>query len=99
MATTGAEVSENATALFVDTNVLVYANVIEAPQHQGLLTRPKTATHSYHEQQPFAITRAAQLAEVGFTPQELEEDDDSESENPMNSSILGRYISIHSCDC
>lgn len=35
MATTGAE--QPASALFIDTNVLVYANVSEAPQHQAAL--------------------------------------------------------------
>lgn len=35
MATTAAE--QPASALFVDTNVLVYANVSEAPQHQAAL--------------------------------------------------------------
>lgn len=35
MATTGAE--QTAGALFVDTNVLVYANITEAPQHDAAL--------------------------------------------------------------
>ncbi|HLQ85307.1 MAG TPA: PIN domain-containing protein [Salinisphaeraceae bacterium] len=38
MATTSAEAGNPALALFVDTNVLVYANVMEAPQHQAALS-------------------------------------------------------------
>lgn len=47
MATTGVEVPEDADsdALFVDTNILVYANVASAPLHEAALT----ALTSAHE--------------------------------------------------
>ncbi|MDN5871557.1 MAG: PIN domain-containing protein [Nitrococcus sp.] len=46
MATTGAEAGSGDKALFVDTNVLIYANVIEAPQHQAALAAITAARES-----------------------------------------------------